>query len=336
MRTEEARCRFLLLAFLVGLILTGGLAERATAQLGALRRLIPKVRKIPTLPRIPKHVRPHYLPGRRLTKRPFSGDRPLVTPAPVIDWLNLGIHLSPYKPDLSSEMSRFLISQPTHHTAALTLQGYAGGVFSVIFSLDGKRIASGSMDGTAKIWDAETGQELLTLKGHSFAVSGVSSIPNGKRIVSGGHRSTVRLWDAVTGEETIMLKGHSFTFRGTLALAPPVYSARFNPSGREVVSGYWDGTLRIRDFRPVRETLTLYGDSGRVAHARFSPVNKWIVSGSCDGTVKVRDIKTGKETFTLKGDSVPVLSETFLQDGRWIVSGSIDGTVEVWFCRNSF
>ncbi len=38
---------------------------------------------------------------------------------------------------------------------------------SVAFSPDGKRLASASQDGTVKVWDAATGQEILTLKGHT-------------------------------------------------------------------------------------------------------------------------------------------------------------------------
>ena len=48
------------------------------------------------------------------------------------------------------------------------------------FSPDGRRIVSGSSDGTGKVWDATTGQETLTLKGHKGWVSSVAFSPNGR------------------------------------------------------------------------------------------------------------------------------------------------------------
>jgi WD40 repeat protein len=75
---------------------------------------------------------------------------------------------------------------------------------SVSFSPDGKRIVSGSYDhslggdsekpGEIKIWDAQTGQEMLTLEGHEDAVNSVSFNPDGKRIFS-GDGDTVKIWD---------------------------------------------------------------------------------------------------------------------------------------------
>jgi WD40 repeat protein len=66
----------------------------------------------------------------------------------------------------------------------------------VSFSPDGRRIVSGSDDDTLKVWDAETGQEMLTLEGHSDWVRSVSFSPDGRRIVSGSDDNTLKVWDA--------------------------------------------------------------------------------------------------------------------------------------------
>jgi WD40 repeat protein len=51
-----------------------------------------------------------------------------------------------------------------------------------------------------KLWDAQTGQEILTLKGHSDRVWSVAFSPDGKRIVSGSVDETLKLWDSQTGQ----------------------------------------------------------------------------------------------------------------------------------------
>jgi WD40 repeat protein len=78
---------------------------------------------------------------------------------------------------------------------AHTLKWHNGGVHSVAFSPDGKRLASGSGDKSVKVWDAQTGQELLTLKRHGD-VTGVAFSPDGHRLAAGTANGTVTIWDA--------------------------------------------------------------------------------------------------------------------------------------------
>ena len=74
-------------------------------------------------------------------------------------------------------------------------QGAYRRVTSVVFSPDGKRLA-GALGREVKVWDAETGQEILTLKGHTGAVISVAFSPDGKRLASARQDKTVKVWDA--------------------------------------------------------------------------------------------------------------------------------------------
>ena len=56
----------------------------------------------------------------------------------------------------------------------MILIGHSSGVFSVEFSPNGTFLATGSGDNTAKIWDVESGQEILTLPGSEGGVLGAA------------------------------------------------------------------------------------------------------------------------------------------------------------------
>jgi WD40 repeat protein len=101
----------------------------------------------------------------------------------------------------------------------------------VAFSPDGKRLASGS-----KVWDAQSGQELLTLQGGGGSVA---FSPDGKRL-AGPSGGGLRVWDAQTGQELLFLKGGG----GSVA---------FSPDGHRLASGGTDGTVKIWDATPVPE-----------------------------------------------------------------------------------
>ncbi|HGE72861.1 TPA: TIR domain-containing protein, partial [Candidatus Poribacteria bacterium] len=115
-----------------------------------------------------------------------------------------------------------------------TLEGHTSEVTLVALSRDGKRAVSASRDGTLKIWDMETGEEIRTLKGHTFGVRSVALSRDGKRAVSASWDGTLKIWDIETGEEIRTLEGHTNT----------VTSVALSEDGKRAVSASYDRTLK--------------------------------------------------------------------------------------------
>ena len=155
-------------------------------------------------------------------------------------------------------------------------------VRSVCFSPDGRRLASAhnaSLDKTAKVWNATTGELQFTLNGHAGQVISVAFSPDGKRLATASNDGMVPMWDTNTGQELFRLKGHSSY----------VVAAAFSSDGKRLASASADKTVKVWDAITGQEMLTLKGHAHKVGSVCFSPDGQRLASASDDNTVKVWD-----------------------------------------------
>lgn len=157
-----------------------------------------------------------------------------------------------------------------------TLFGHTQEVQSVAFSPDGQNLASGSSDGTVKLWDVNTGKALQTLSDHTDSVWSVAIAPDGQTLASGSWDRTVKIWNLNTGEVQRTLRGHS----------KQVHSIAFSPDGRTLASGDLGGTIKLWSPRSGCQKGTLKGHSDSV-EISFPADGKTMISGSFDDTIKM-------------------------------------------------
>jgi WD40 repeat protein len=171
---------------------------------------------------------------------------------------------------------REVLFRPNFNT---TLRGHEGWVNAVAFSPDGVWLASGSSDGTVRLWPVQTTtDEPVVLRGHEGGVYTVAFSPDGAWLASGGHDGTVRLWSVQT------LKTKPVVLRGQADWAQTV---AFSPDGSLLASGSSDGTIRLWSVQePVAEPVVLNSRSS-VASVVFSPDGAWLASGSWDRLVRL-------------------------------------------------
>jgi eukaryotic-like serine/threonine-protein kinase len=204
----------------------------------------------------------------------------------------------------------------------LNVEAHEKQVFNLAFSPDGKRLATASYDKTAKVWDAETGAELLALPPH--AGGGwhrcVAYSPDGKYLATGGPWQALKLWDAATGKEVHTLAGHTAA----------VLCVAFSPKGDLLASAGGDRTARVWDLKTRKAVATCAGHTGEVHALAFTPDGRYVVTGSHDQTVRVWAATTGKEHRTYRGHAEWVKGVAAAPDGQRLASAGHDGAVYVW------
>ena len=212
-------------------------------------------------------------------------------------------------------------------------KGHTESIWSICFSPNGKRIASGSRDKTARIWDAQTGTPLAgPLRGHTKLVASVAFSGDGACLASGSYDKTVRVWDVMSGRLVLgPLEGH-YAWVSFVA---------FSPDSKRIVSAsqfgdvcVWNADTGARVSGPSlrhAEGALAVAFAPKSSYYAVSPDGRWIAAygpNTCR-SVRVWHSKTGQVAASLEGHTDNICTITFSPDSRRVLTTSYDKTIRV-------
>jgi WD40 repeat protein len=258
--------------------------------------------------------------------------------------------------ELLGEASRRLGKPPT------ILFGHTDQVTEIDVSPNGRFIASGSQDGTTKIWDVQNGQLVTSFDDYLDAVSAVAFDSAGGRILTASGDWTARIYSLESTNAPVVLVGH-FDRINTAVFGPLrnrvltgsndktarfwdatsgncllelkghtdwVTAAALSSSGDLAATTGIDGSIRLWDLRTGRIKCDPYKNHGPVVTLAFSPRDGQLAWGDNEGKLGILNTIDGSLTFSAIAHQGAVHKVLFSSDGALVFSGGGDGQVRVW------
>jgi WD40 repeat protein len=196
---------------------------------------------------------------------------------------------------------------------ARPIRAHTENITALALSADGRWLATGSGDDTARIWDTKTDKPVLTIEhGNEYDVTCLAFDPAGKWLLTGDGEGTVRFFDTVKGQEIQRFQCHEETIAGAAVL----------DNGKKFLTASWDDTIKVWDAVTGTELQALAGHTDDVTCAALSRDGKTLVTGSADRTVRCWDIATGKAIYTSSAAAEAITAVAITSGGERVAAGS--------------
>jgi WD40 repeat protein/DNA-binding SARP family transcriptional activator len=206
----------------------------------------------------------------------------------------------------------------------------------VSWSRDGRSIATTSVDGIPRVWDAGSGKLRLTLRGHTGFVESVAWSPDSSRLVTGGTEGTAKVWDIEAGGREVLSLPAQEMSGGMRGVA-------FSPDGTQVMAG-GGRAVKIWDVGPNGDAewgnIPSSVSSGPVD---FMPDGRVVASSKKGATLTMWDVQARRNLRTIRlptFDGVSSLDVSpdggAIAAGGWGLGGEVgdSGIAGVWDSAN--
>ena len=211
----------------------------------------------------------------------------------------------------NDEQIRLVLS---HQTEAATVEQVMG------FCPNAQILASGSVDGSVRLWDTKLG-ECWKIFEDNHSVRSVAFSPDNETLAISNSGGEIKLWNIYTSQCLKTLE---------IGRGPWTRSIAFSSDGKLLASGTLNESVGLWCPSTGELWKTLKGHTKSVSAVAFSPDGKTLASGADDKTVILWDINSGKCLKILQGHSLWIRSVAFSLDSKMLASCSGDGTIMLW------
>jgi WD40 repeat protein/energy-coupling factor transporter ATP-binding protein EcfA2 len=202
---------------------------------------------------------------------------------------------------------------------------HLGPVLTIVF-IGADMLATGSADGTVKVWRLTNNDDevfLTTRKGHKSGVSSLAIAPDQKTLVTGSDDGSVKTWDVAWAD------------KATPITQTNISTAAFSGTGDRLATGRVDGQVTLWDTSTWQPTATLPSMSTDTINAlSFSPDGARLAVGSADGVVYLCNLGNSAAPTKLWQQAAAIESLAFSPDGATLAIGDANGRVHLWSIGN--